>query len=101
MTRKVVAEPDLNLRQHEKLDPDPHSSQMYEALEAKNLAVLGHGGSNWSPTSLVDQWSHLRIPLTRIRIRIQVESWIRKLIDVMRIRNLARISPLLQFGNTN
>jgi hypothetical protein len=38
---------DTEPHQIEKLDPDPHQSQNYEALEAQNGAIEGRGRSQW------------------------------------------------------
>jgi hypothetical protein len=47
-------------------------------------------GLEWSCRVSVDQWSQIRITLMRgrIRIRIEVKSWIPTRIRMMRIRNL-------------
>jgi hypothetical protein len=85
-----------------KLDPDPH--RKFGALEAQKGAVEGRGRSQWRPRDLkwsprgsVDQWLHIRITLTRsrirnevkcwIRIRTEVKSWIRICIKMMKIPN--------------
>ncbi len=78
-----------------KLDPDPHLSQNLGAfskrshegpwtlkIEARRLKMDASGRS-------VGQWSQIRITLMRskIRIRIEVNIWIRIHIKAMRIRN--------------
>jgi hypothetical protein len=98
-----------------KLDPDPHVSQISEALEAQSKVVGGRersqcrpGYSKRSPGGSIDQWSKIPITLMRsrirIRIHIEVESRIRirlkvKKLDpnpdeVMWIRNPSRKAGL-------
>ncbi len=65
-----------------------------QKLETQNRAVEGigrsrwrPGGSKWSPEGSVDQWSQIPFTLkkSRIRIRINVKSFFRIRIKVMRI----------------
>jgi hypothetical protein len=74
-----------------KLDPDP--SKNSGTFEAQNGGVEAQYGG------CIGQWWQIRITLTRSRIliRIEVKSWIRIRIKVMRIRNPVTPRLLLNF----